>query len=343
MRIGSIVLGMQEAQRKPRSRWVGLVLWGVLLPLVLLVALGWMLSDRVFVIDMMGAAQMHLCWGVLLVLLIGLALRRWRFAACVLVLLGCALYPLLSGRTLMLPKPEITRDNRSIRIVSANINPENESWDDALTRLLEIDADVIVLIEVHPELNRSIKNRGRLDGTDFPYWTQRYWVECQTSACFVISRWPIERLDTGDDPIVSQNALHVLVDGPQGAFVVGLLHPLSPRGNGRWTLGNAVIEMQADAIEDTIKRTKLPMLIGADLNSAPAQYRSRVLREHGLRQSKPLLRMGGSFPINAGIPGPLRVQIDDVWYAPGVRPVAWESIEIIGSDHDGVFAEFMLD
>lgn len=322
---------------------MGLVLWGGLFPFVLLIALGWLLSDRVFVIDMMVAAQMQLCWGVLLVLLIGLVLRRWRYALCVLVLLGLALYPLVAGRSLTLPKSGVTRTDGSIRIVSVNINPENESWDDALTRLIGLDADVIVLIEVHPELNRSIKNRGRLDGTDFPYWTQRYWVEQQTSACFVISRWPVERLDTGGDPVVSQNALHVLIDAPQGPFVVALLHPLSPRSTRRWMLGNGVIQMQADAIEDTIERTNLPMLIGADLNSAPAQSRSRVLRAHGLRQSKPLVRIGGSFPANTGLPRPFRVQIDDVWFAPGVRPVAWESIEIIGSDHNGVFAEFMLD
>jgi len=227
-------------------------------------------------------------------------------------------------------------------VITCNINPKSTFWDEDLDALLNLDADVIVLIEVPPELNRRIRRFGRLDGTRYPHWVHREWVDQETSPGFILSRWPIEREDTGPDPHIAQHVLYARVQTPTEEVMVGLVHPLSPRSSDRWRQGNAAVELQAIAIEQTLERSGLPLLMGADLNATPAQWRARMLRSSGARMSKPLIRFGGSFPVGRGVPEVFKIQLDDVWYAGAVQPIAWEMIDLRGSDHRAVAVDFQL-
>ena len=58
--------------------------------------------------------------------------------------------------------------------------------------------------------------------------------------------------------------------------------------------------------------------------------------------SKPVFRMGGSFPMNTPVPAALRIQLDDIWSLGDVEPVGWEMIELKGSDHQAVIVDFRI-
>lgn len=305
--------------------------------------LAWLMGDISYIADLIAAFQMQITLLTLGLAVVLILTRRWRRGIVLLVLALFSGWPLAVDRVWTLPGVDLDQkpDGR-IRVVSLNINPENQWENDALDRVMELDADVIVLIEVSPVLNRDIRRNGRLDTSAYPYWAHRKWVDLETSPCFILSRTPIDLINTAPDPITAQHALHVRIQTTHGAVAVGLLHPLSPRTRRRWMLGNGVTELQSELIKSTTEKTGLPMIIGADLNSAPAQFRSRALRAAGVHQSKPLLRAGGSFPSGRDVPGMLMIQIDDIWSAGGIRPVAWDMIQVRGSDHHAIVVDFEL-
>lgn len=329
--------------RRNRSRAVSILLWGVLLPVCALVGLGWLVGKHVYPLDLMAAAQSQLVVLMLGVLALGMLARRWRFTVCVASMCLLAVYPLVQERTLVRAGiGPATRPADVIRMVSININPRNERLEQDLELIMGLGADVVVLIEVPPTLSRAINRRGLLEGSSYPNWAHRAWVDEETSPGYILSRWPLEILGNEGAEMDRQHELHTRIDSPGGPFIVGLIHPLSPRTLDRWRTGNTVIAQQARAAAHRADASGLPVILGADLNAAPAQHRARAMRGAGLRQSKPLLRMGGSYPSGLGLPDALMAQIDDIWWVGDLRVLAWGMIEVEGSDHRAVVVDFAL-
>lgn len=328
---------------KIRSRLVGALCWAAVaaaLPL----SLGWLAGPVSYWLDLFASLQLLIVFGTLGLALAALLMRRKRQALVLVMLAGLGAYPVLSGRRWVLPEIDYThKDERVLRVVSLNINPQSEHWPEDLRALLGLDADVIVLLEVHYMLGRAIRNKGFLDGTPYSHWTSRPWVESETSQCYMISKWPMRVIDYGGDPKDKLQHVHAVIEHPGGEVVVGLMHPLSPRTEHRWREGNRVVWTQGDEAKRLHESTGLAVVMGADLNAGPGQYRARVLRGAGLRMSKPLLRIGGSFPADGPMPFWARPQIDDVWTMGGIRVLAWEMRGTLGSDHRAVVTDLVLD
>ncbi len=328
--------------KKKRSRIVTVIAWcvaGLLVP-----ACGaWVIGRGSYWFDVIASQQMLISWAGLAVTIAMLLTRRKAPAAVCAVLVAVSFYPVLAGRVWSLPEVDLTsKPEGVIRVITYNIHPKNEQWKQDMDRLLSCDADVIVLIEVNRDMSRSVMRWGYLDSTPYRYWLHRAWVERETSPCFILSRWPIEQQIASQDPKTAQHQLYAQVQSPLGAFVVGLVHPLSPRTVSRWIIGNAVIESQAVAIDQLRDQPGHPMLVCADLNAGPAQLRAGHLRNAGLEMSKPVLRLGGSFPASPDVPKALRVQLDDVWTSGSIRPSSWSMIRFEESDHQAVIADFVF-
>lgn len=337
-------MGDQPNQSKRRSRIVSGVLLCAGLPIGLLGAFGWMVSSHVFVLDLLASHQLLLAWGVLGMCLLCLVMRRWVIGGTLFLHFALSIAPVLHARTLTLPDIDFEhKEPGTIRVVSCNINPDSKLWREASHTLMELQADVIILIEVSPFLSREIRKKGFLEQTAYPNWLLRRWVDKETSPCFIISPHSLARIDPGLGPEATQHTMHARVEHPDGAFIAGLMHPLSPRTVERWETGNRIIRLQHDAARATLDNSGLPMVVGADLNAGPAQHRARVLRAAGLRMSKPAMRYGGSFPEGADVPGALMVQLDDIWTSTGVTPTAWSSFPVLGSDHRAIAIDFRFD
>ncbi len=224
-----------------------------------------------------------------------------------------------------------------VRVITANIHPQNERWSEDLERLFSLRPDIVVLIETPPELWRGIVRRGELDGTAWRHHERRAWVSDIASPCFVLSRWPLERLSFGGIADAERDVLIARVDHPERPFMVGAIHPHSPRSLSRYRRGNRQLRGTYEAIGRALASRGLPLVMGVDLNSGPAGWRAVGLRGAGLGMSKPWLGGGGSFPV--GAPGVLRVQLDDVWRSRGVRVRAWSSVGGLDSDHRAVIAD----
>lgn len=322
---------------------INLILYALAIPSIVVCGCAWMLSSRVYLLDMLVSQQMLLAWWSLGMLVVSVVMRRWKIAVLALVMCVLAFYPVVHGRTLWLPEVDFaTKPEGVIRVVSCNINPENADWEQGVRDLMALHADVIVLIEAHPEVSRSIRNRGWLDGSLYPYWGHRYWVEREISAGLIIAKYPVETITPTLNGIDARHLLHTRIEHPLAHFVVGLAHPASPRDSARWRTGNDVTRAQGDAAIHAAHKHKLPVLICADLNAGPAQTRSQVFRAHGLHQSKPVTRYGGSFPAQSGIPRALQMQLDDVWIMGDAQTIAWDAIDVLGSDHQAIVVDIRL-
>lgn len=281
---------------------------------------------------------------------IGLALsllcvcvRRWMLGGALLCGLVLTALPVVRGRPALLAGVDFERSPvaGAVRIVTANIHPQNERWREDLETVFSWNADVVVLIETPPDLWRGIVRRGELDGTEWSHHERRAWVSDIASPCFVLSRWPLERLDFVGLADAERDVLIARVARPDGAFLVGSIHPHSPRTLARWRMGNGQLRTTSAAIERALRVGGEGMVVGVDLNSGPAGWRAGALRDAGLRMSKPLLGGAGSFP--AGAFAPLRVQLDDVWRSVGVRAVAWSSTDVLSSDHRAVVVDVVFE
>jgi endonuclease/exonuclease/phosphatase (EEP) superfamily protein YafD len=320
-----------------------MAVWSLALLSAAICGCAWIISSRVYVIDLLVSQQIWLAWWPVLMLAFTLGFRRWRLACILAPLCLIAFYPLCWGRTLMLPEVDFRSKREDVvRVISCNINPKSLQWEAAVEDLFELDADVIVLLEVPPDLTRLIRRQGWIGNAEYAHWAQRLWVDGETSPGYVLSRWPIERLSPETGTESEQHLLHVRIDHPNGAFIAALMHPFSPRDHDRWSYGNRVTRLQTLGAEWTRAQTELPMVFGVDLNAGIAQARARTLRAAGMKPSKPFARFGGTFPVDQGVPDLFTVQIDDVWTLGPVQVDTWSSIEVLGSDHRAVVVELML-
>ena len=329
---------MEHAKVRKKNRWVSRGAW-VLVLVALPASLAWTLGSSVFFLDQIASMQAQIAVLLLAVSLIVLCLRRWSAAAVLLVLVGIATYPVVVGRHVSLPSVQYdSKPDGVLRVVSCNLRPENELWEQAMQSLMDLDADLIIIQEVPPELSRGVRLRGWLEGKSYPFYEIRGAVPGVVSTGMILCRYPLERVWPGLGPDVEQHVLLARIEHPTGSFLAGQFHPRSPRSSEHWRAGNEAIEKQLNALD--LLRPEIAV-IGADLNSAPAQHRARMVRASGLRISKPLTRLGGSYPADRGVPEMLTIEIDGVWTR-GARVIAWDRIRVLGSDHRAIVTDLRL-
>lgn len=301
----------------------------------------WMCSAWAYPLDLVVSFQHWLVLCSVLVMVLLVWSRRW--APVGLCGLGIVVggWPLVTGRAVSVPGVDVLRPPEAgvLRVVSFNIGPLNARWQEDLDRVLGWHADVLVVIEVPPDLTRSLR-RGLLDGQGW-HWAHRSWVDGYASPCYVFSRWPLERLIPEGVEHAERDILLTRVDADAGTVLVSALHPHSPRTPARWRLGNEIHARTLDAVTGEAWAKGLPLVVAGDLNAGPAGLRARSMRGHGLRAGKPLTGGWGSF--DAAWPGPLRLQLDDVWTGPGARVAAWSSLAPLGSDHRIIVVDIRLD
>ena len=323
---------------KRKRKIIGVLTW-LLVLICAPVSLAWLAGSASMILDLVASMQIQITVVVCLLGCVVLCLRRWHAGCVLLVLAGAGAWPVVSGRTLTIPRIQYDqRPDDVLRVVSCNLRPENELWEQAVRSLMDLDADLIILQEIPPELSRGVRLRGWLDGSDYPWYSIRMAVPGVVTQGLILSRYPLEDVQLALDPDTEQHLLFTYVEHPAGRFLAGQFHPRSPRSSDDWHAGNEAVDKQLEALA-SIDPDRV--VIGADLNSAPAQLRARRVRSSGLRISKPLLRLGGSYPVDAGVPGVLTIEIDGIWTR-GMRAVAWDRIGVLGSDHKAIVTDLQL-
>jgi endonuclease/exonuclease/phosphatase (EEP) superfamily protein YafD len=206
----------------------------------------------------------------------------------------------------------------SLTLVSANLYSENPTPDAAVDALLAVGADVEVAVETSPEHRAAL---ARSD-TAHPY-------SATEDQLVVRSRYPAT---TMLDPthVPARRILAVTIDAPAGKFVLYAVHALNPLSES--TFASQLVWV--DRLLAAASRETLPVVIAGDFNMSDRQLGYRWLAG-GMRDA--VTAGGWGHPTYAdGIWAPLFLRIDHVFVSRDWCGADGRTVDLPGSDHDGV-------
>lgn len=337
------------------GRWFSRVSWFAALGL-LLIALSWPVAHWAWWLDLI--ANFNAQWLAVAVPLALVWLATYRMKQALLAIIACLLLmvSLVPGRAAIWPRPAAlprdaaaaTADPLLVRFF--HINASTDSTGDEIERCMQgSGADVLSVLCPSVEYQREVIYGPRL-ADRFAGKLTRHWRPepdgraTDITAAFLVSRWPLTRIDTAHLGASGDYLLAAMVERPGGPFAVIAVHPRSPRSPRRWAVGNAVTEATA-TLSHQLRDQGRAVVVLTDLNATPSGWRSRRLEDAGLRRAKPLLVATGTYPIPLG-PGddaqagprrpivwPLGIAIDDALLSPEVQLVGWSTMDRLESEH----------
>ena len=274
------------------------------------------LGDRSMLIDFFSQFLIQAVAGTLVLVLVFLAMRRWRSTAVAVAALALqcsvlqpSLFPARAAQDVPAP----------VDVLFSNVYFYNQRLDDVATEILRVDADVVVLAELDGG------NEVLLDDLALAY---PYRVDCLAHwSCdsAILSRLPIlEDLSVwqADRRIAMSAARLATPFGPMAVAGVHLDQPLPP---GRLWLQ----ERQVGGLIEMLRPIEDPLLLVGDFNASPWARLMRGLADAtGLEIARGL---EGTWP--AVLPWPMRIAIDHALTGRGLVLVDREVIRLPGTDH----------
>lgn len=330
--------------RRPRSRKRAAIAWtsaGILA----CIASATLAPEAGWIADLIAnlAAQWVLV-GVALAIALGIA-RQWAPSVAAVGVTGLFLLSLMGGRATHTSREEAAAAGASlVRVLHLNMNSLNPRAPEVFDLILGTDADVVSVLEPSTELVQRLR-----ESEEIKERYAEFYIVPQARAGWpiVMTRWPQRggpdwtpgplwrTIPRGGEGYVMK------VERPEGAFFMLQSHASSPRSPRRWNSGSELVAGLAKRVRTTLQPEGLPIVLACDLNGTPSGGRSRrLVNDCSLRRAKPLLTPLGTYP--SALPWPLTLAIDDVFVSPDVTVVAWETIDVPGSDHRGVLVTLAL-
>lgn len=294
---------------------------------VLVAALPWLwfaLRDAGPAADVVAIAMPLLAAGVLVVaavlaLVPGSPVRRRR---AVLFGVSTLLVAVLAVVGPWVPSDTGAVAGSGVRVLGGNVDYQ----DTPTPAMLALDADVVVVAELAPDTAEDF-------GEDYPHTVLG---GPGNSPIGVFSRHPVRVLeDAGPD----LPGMRVLVDGPDGEFVLYALHVPRPWfGSSGEDYEVSVSEHYAltRSVADRVRAEALPVVLVGDLNSTDRGRDYRVLTGDAGLSDAVLEGWGG--PTSVGKWLPLLGRIDHLLVSPGWCGDDGRRADLPGSSHRGVTA-----
>ena len=262
-----------------------------------------------------------------LVLAGGLVLRRWVLTGLALLVVGAHIAwtaPDLRWWRVEQPRTE----GEPFTVVAANVRHDNRRIADAAGALRRLDADVLVVTELDPDVAEALRDTRPHVVAD---------VRVGAFGSGVYSRFPL--VDERTFELDGYPALRVDVAAPGGAVTVVAVHTLQPLADVD------VLRRQLralDRLQVSIRREGREVVLAGDFN-ATAQHRGfRRLLDHGLRDAHRERGRGWVRTWPADRWHPPFAALDHVLVSDGIAVEGVGSAPIPGSDHRAVTARLAL-
>jgi endonuclease/exonuclease/phosphatase (EEP) superfamily protein YafD len=263
--------------------------------------------------------RLHLALGLALMSAIWAIKRRWGISLACMV--GAAANGALVLHLFLSDEPVKGETTANLRLVSLNVQTENEQRETVLRFLQNANADVILLMEVNAAWMQALE----------PLRTNFSEVLAEPRednfGIAIFSRLPLTNsqiLNLGGSDVPSI-AITLAVAG-QTVFFLGT-HPLPPGSPENAQLRNA----QLHEIAMLIHTQSVPAMVAGDLNCTPGSpYFDDLLSNSGLKNVSPHCGLFGSWP--AWLPC-LRIPLDHGLVSPAIRVIDKHMGPPVGSDH----------
>ena len=224
----------EPAGRRPRGRWVDVVIGVVLLGLVAVGALRWY-DSTAYVVVVLQTAGPFVVIGLGLLAVATLVLRRWWMVGPVVVaLVVAATVAAPAFRATSSPKAD-----RDLTVMSANVWIGSANAGQLMDAVRFHSVDVLVLTEATQAFLRRLDAKGAAD-----YFSQRQGVAraSTSTGTMVLSRYPLSVRSLGTDPAIEGSRSvqpEVDVTVPNGTVRLKVAHPTAPlRGDTvEWRAG----------------------------------------------------------------------------------------------------------
>ena len=245
--------------------------------------------------------------------------------------IGEVLYRIRWGKGRRFKGDREERDSSTLHIFLANVNADNHDAERIARVVKNADPDLVLLIEVSPDINRSL---GEHLGDD---WNERSY-HVYRGAKFglkVVSRFPINDIvlgDEEDEKTCNLPAMNGVLQHPSGMIRLIVAHPLSPE-RPWWLRPRRAYLMKGAEIAS--QSSEEVILLG-DLNAAPWDpLFGDLLRNSGLRDARKGFGYTGTWPV--AFP-PLLIPLDHILVSRGIKVKRFVRGEGIGSDHWPILA-----
>ena len=230
------------------------------------------------------------------------------------------------------------RGEPDLSVATINALAWNADHAGAARDIAAIDADILAIQEVSPELAAAV------EGPAFDRWPHRIVLARDDAfGIAVLSRHPmdarLEELDMelpADDEAGSRTSVPMVVadlsiDGrPLRLFAVHTLPPFGPHYAEVW-------RMQSDALVHRVADEVQPLVVAGDLNATPFHRIVRELESLGISDGHTAVGRGlaTTFPTDRWLPSML---LDHVLASDELAFTSVEERSIAGSDHEAVVA-----
>jgi endonuclease/exonuclease/phosphatase (EEP) superfamily protein YafD len=250
-----------------------------------------------------------------------LGVRRWRPALALAVsAAGMAVVAVLGP---WMPEDRgAVADAGAVRIVGANVADNG----DAAGRLIELAADVVVVVEMTNHLVKPLSSV-------YPYG----YFDDRNPDFGVYSRLPFRVTDERGPDLPG---VRVEVSGPSGPFVLYALHVARPwfggDGDGTYQVSVAEHSRLLRVVAERVAAETIPVVVAGDLNTVDRSPDYSALLERGRLVDAMRDTWGG--PTSVGKWAPLLARIDHLLVGEGWCGDDSRRLDLPGSDHRGVTA-----
>ncbi|MCU1488423.1 MAG: Integral rane protein [Actinomycetia bacterium] len=227
------------------------------------------------------------------------------------------------------PREHRTGRGPTIRVVSANTYHGNPDPARAAARLASLHPDVLVVLELSPDMARALERITALDDLQYRMTDAR--GGATAFGALIWSRYPLT--DQRQRDLVGYPLLTAEVALPSGPATVFAVHTLQPLA------GLGILRQQLAELDYEAERTKGTLVLAGDFNATRQHHGFRALLQHGLLDAH-LERGRGlatTWPTNK--PGPPFALLDHVLVSKDVVVRDVDEATIPGSDHRAVVTQ----
>lgn len=273
-------------------------------------------------------------WYAVGLLLAGVALLlgKWRRLGWTIMAVG--LLNLAYVAPLFWGKQEIPPQSPTMRVVSFNVQGQNEEYEAVLQFLRQVDADVVFLHEANRLWEEAIARA--VSSGQFEYQQHRSRPQRLIFSTLTLTKSPPREVTSHGWAEREARAMEVVVE--LGGTTVTLLgiHPLAPTNPRRTALRDA----QFQFVASWTRGSGGPTVITGDFNATPWSHVFVSLTDAGLLNSQKGFGLSPSFPVNGNLL--TRIPIDHLLHSPHLAVAdRWLGPDL-GSDHFPLVVDLAL-
>jgi endonuclease/exonuclease/phosphatase (EEP) superfamily protein YafD len=293
-----------------------LCLLGLLLPL-----LSHLLADSSAALAWLIDLASHWQWLFLAGLLVFAGLASWRDKRWAVLLVALPL-PWL---TASVPAPAGDRQAPVFSVASANVNLHSRDTQALATWLVQVQADIVVVLEVSPAYATGLRAL-----SDYPF--QRIVAQDSPFGIAVLSRYPLQQIEVIED---AQGIAHIEAQLQWQGRSIGVIavHPMPPLSPHYHRIRNSKLSTLAKQAAASDR----PTAVAGDLNATPWSSALSGLAQLGLQRASGL---AATWP--AALQGVIGIPIDQVLVSRHWAVVTSEVGPNLGSDHLPVLTRLTL-